>query len=103
MQDPYFRLTRDVAPGLGFKKPALIESVFFPALQGDEGKMSSSVANSAIFVSDTAKQIKDKINKCVSRHGFILYCDSDPPDAECGLAAVAILNTALQHVSVVCC
>jgi tryptophanyl-tRNA synthetase len=53
-----------VAPTLGFKKPALIESVFFPALQGEEGKMSASVANSAIFVSDTPKQIKDKINKC---------------------------------------
>ena len=66
VQDPYFRITRDVAPSLGFKKPALIESIFFPALQGDEGKMSASVANSAIFVSDTAKQIKDKINKCAA-------------------------------------
>lgn len=32
-QDPYFRMTRDVAPRLGFKKPALIESSFFPALE----------------------------------------------------------------------
>jgi tryptophanyl-tRNA synthetase len=64
MQDPYFRITRDVAPNLGFKKPALIESIFFPALQGDDGKMSASIANSAIFVSDSAKMIADKINKC---------------------------------------
>ena len=49
---------------LGFKKPALVESVFFPALQGDTGKMSASDANSAIFVSDTPAQIKNKINKC---------------------------------------
>lgn len=32
-QDPYFRMTRDVAPRLGQQKPALIESRFFPALQ----------------------------------------------------------------------
>lgn len=32
-QDPYFRMTRDVAPRLGYHKPALIESRFFPALQ----------------------------------------------------------------------
>jgi tryptophanyl-tRNA synthetase len=66
-QDPYFRITRDVAPTLGFKKPFLIESIFFPALQGDEGKMSASIANSAIFVSDTAEAIKDKINKCAAQ------------------------------------
>ncbi|GKE70673.1 tryptophan--tRNA ligase, cytoplasmic, partial [Tanacetum coccineum] len=28
-----FRMTRDVAPQLGYNKPALIESLFFPALQ----------------------------------------------------------------------
>ena len=33
IQDPYFRMTRDVAPKLGYFKPALIESSFFPALQ----------------------------------------------------------------------
>lgn len=63
LQDPYFRLTRDHANALGFKKPALIESIFFPALQGDTGKMSASVANSAIFTSDSPKDIKEKINK----------------------------------------
>ena len=62
-QDPYFRLTRDVAPKLGFRKPALIESVFFPALQGDSGKMSASDTSSSIFVTDTPKMIKTKVNK----------------------------------------
>jgi hypothetical protein len=33
LQDPYFRMTRDVAPRIGYHKPALIESLFFPALQ----------------------------------------------------------------------
>ncbi|XP_024358588.1 tryptophan--tRNA ligase, cytoplasmic [Physcomitrium patens] len=65
-QDPYFRMTRDAAPRLGFHKPALIESSFFPALQGESGKMSASDPNSAIYVSDNPKQIKDKINKSFS-------------------------------------
>lgn len=62
-QDPYFRLTRDVAPKLGFVKPALIHSTFFPALQGANLKMSASDLNSAIFLTDTPKQIKNKVNK----------------------------------------
>lgn len=62
-QDPYFRMTRDVAPVLKFKKPALLHSTFFPALQGAQTKMSASDENSSIFLSDTPKQIKNKINK----------------------------------------
>ncbi|CAM6031714.1 unnamed protein product, partial [Sphagnum compactum] len=62
-QDAYFRLTRDVAPRMGCRKPALIHSTFFPPLQGRGGKMGSSEPTSAIFLTDTSKQIKDKINK----------------------------------------
>lgn len=62
-QDAYFRMTRDVAPRLGYRKPALIHCKFFPPLQGRGGKMSGSAANTAVFVTDTPKQIKDKINK----------------------------------------
>ncbi|XP_076311613.1 tryptophanyl-tRNA synthetase [Tachypleus tridentatus] len=62
-QDPYFRMTRDIAPKLGFRKPALIHSVFFPALQGAQTKMSASDPNSSVFLTDTPKQIKNKINK----------------------------------------
>eukprot|EP01038_Epipyxis_sp_PR26KG_P009778 gene9778-13155_t len=62
-QDAYFRMTRDVAPRLGYHKPALIHCKFFPPLQGIGGKMSASVTNTAIYVTDTPKQIKDKINK----------------------------------------
>ncbi|KAG8953983.1 tryptophan--tRNA ligase [Tulasnella sp. 424] len=65
-QDPYFRLTRDTATKLKYPKPALIHSKFFPALQGPQTKMSASDANSAIYMTDTAGQIKNKINK----HGF---------------------------------
>jgi len=62
-QDPYFRMTRDVAHRMGYLKPALLHSTFFPALQGAKTKMSASDANSSIFLTDTAKEIKTKINK----------------------------------------
>ncbi|XP_072126660.1 tryptophan--tRNA ligase, cytoplasmic-like isoform X1 [Mobula birostris] len=62
-QDPYFRMTRDVAPRIGYSKPALLHSTFFPALQGAQTKMSASDPNSSIFLTDTPKQIKTKINK----------------------------------------
>lgn len=55
-------MTRDVAPKLGYCKPALVHSVFFPALQGASTKMSASNDNSAIFLTDTPKQIKNKVN-----------------------------------------
>ncbi|KEZ46686.1 Tryptophan--tRNA ligase, cytoplasmic [Scedosporium apiospermum] len=64
-QDPYFRLLRDNASRMKnpSPKPALIHSKFLTALQGPGGKMSSSNPNSAIFMTDTPKQIKTKINK----------------------------------------
>mmetsp|Transcript_39938 Transcript_39938/g.105525 ORF Transcript_39938/g.105525 Transcript_39938/m.105525 type:complete len:244 (+) Transcript_39938:95-826(+) len=62
-QDPYFRMTRDVAPRLGFLKPALIHAKFFPALQGSNSKMSASDETSAIYCTDTPKQIKEKVMK----------------------------------------
>jgi tryptophanyl-tRNA synthetase len=65
-QDPYFRLTRDVAVKLKYPKPCLIHSKFIPALQGPQTKMSASDPNSSIYMTDTPNQIKNKINK----HGF---------------------------------
>jgi tryptophanyl-tRNA synthetase len=61
-QDPYFRVTRDVAARLNFAKPALIHARFLDALQGPGSKMSASVDTSAIFMYDTPAQIKKKIN-----------------------------------------
>lgn len=54
-------MTRDVAPRIGYPKPALLHSTFFPALQGAQTKMSASDPNSSIFLTDSAKQIKDKV------------------------------------------
>jgi tryptophanyl-tRNA synthetase len=65
-QDPYFRLTRDVAHKLRYPKPTLLHAKFFPALQGPQTKMSASDVNSSIYMNDTPNQIKNKIN----RHGF---------------------------------
>ncbi|KAJ7184361.1 hypothetical protein C8R46DRAFT_1299250 [Mycena filopes] len=65
-QDPYFRLTRDVAQKLKYPKPALLHSKFFPALQGPQTKMSASDPNSSIYMSDKLGEIKKKVNK----HGF---------------------------------
>lgn len=62
-QDPYFRLTRDVATKLKYRKPTLIHSKFFPALQGSQTKMSASDTNSSIYMTDTPNQIKNKVNK----------------------------------------
>ena len=64
-QDPYFRLLRDNAHRMRnpSPKPALIHSQFLTALQGPGGKMSASDPNSAIFMSDTAKEVQKKINK----------------------------------------
>lgn len=65
-QDPFFRMTRDVAPRLNMHKCALLHAKFFPALQGAGGKMSASASDGTIYLSDTKKQIATKVN----RHGF---------------------------------
>ncbi|TVY89703.1 Tryptophan--tRNA ligase, cytoplasmic [Lachnellula willkommii] len=62
-QDPYFRMTRDVAARLHFAKPALIHARFLDALQGPGSKMSASVDSSAIFMTDEPNKIKNKINR----------------------------------------
>lgn len=62
-QDPYFRLTRDVAARLKYVKPALLHTSFLPALQGAQSKMSASSTESSIYLTDTPAQIKSKINK----------------------------------------
>ncbi len=60
-QDPHFRITRDVAEKMGYYKPALIQSMFLPSLEGPNSKMSASKQNSAIFTVDTPKQARKKI------------------------------------------
>lgn len=60
-QDPYFRLTRDVASRLKFPKPALIHAKFIPSLLGAKTKMSASKTESVILMNDTLDLITEKV------------------------------------------
>jgi tryptophanyl-tRNA synthetase len=59
-QDPYWRMTRDVAPKLGYYKPAQIHCRFVPGL-GRGGKMSASMPETAIFTIDPPELAKKKV------------------------------------------
>jgi tryptophanyl-tRNA synthetase len=59
-QDPYWRIARDVAPKLGYHKPAQIHCRFVPGL-GKGGKMSASEPETCIFTTDTPEMIKKKV------------------------------------------
>jgi tryptophanyl-tRNA synthetase len=59
-QDPYWRLTRDVAEKLGYYKPAQMHCRLLPGLGGG-GKMSSSEPETTVFTTDTPEAVKRKI------------------------------------------
>jgi len=59
-QDPYWRVTRDIAEKMGYSKPAQIHGKFLPGLaQG--GKMSASQPETAIFTVDEPEKAANKI------------------------------------------
>jgi len=62
-QDPFIRLTRDIAehPDFKFEKPAALHAKFVPSLHGGS-KMSSS-GEGVIFLSDSPKEVENKIKK----------------------------------------
>jgi len=62
-QDPFIRLTRDVAVNkdINLEKPAALHSKFFPSLRGGE-KMSSS-EGTMITLDDSPKEVERKIKK----------------------------------------
>ncbi|MFH1221711.1 MAG: tryptophan--tRNA ligase [Candidatus Micrarchaeota archaeon] len=62
-QDPFWRIQRDVAESLGYKKTAAIHSKFIPPLQGLTGKMSASNPESAIWLTDDEKAVRKKVMK----------------------------------------
>ncbi len=63
-QDPYWRVQRDIAEGLGFQKTGAIHTKFLPPLQGVSGKMSSSAGQeTAILLTDDEKTVRNKINR----------------------------------------
>ena len=59
-QDPFWRIARDIAPKLGYFKPAQIHSRFLPGL-GVGGKMSASEPETAIFTVDPPEVVKRKV------------------------------------------
>jgi tryptophanyl-tRNA synthetase len=59
-QDPYWRVTRDIAPKLGYYKPAQIHCRFLPGLAAG-GKMSASQPETSIFTMDKPEVVKKKI------------------------------------------
>ena len=59
-QDPYFRQAREMAKRLKLKRVSTIYGRFIPALQGDK-KMTASKRESAIYLTDTPDDVRDKI------------------------------------------
>ncbi|HZD12316.1 MAG TPA: tryptophan--tRNA ligase, partial [Candidatus Binatus sp.] len=62
-QDPYWRIQRDIAEGLGYHKAAAIHSKFLPPLTGIQDKMSSSRPETAIYLTDDDRTVRSKIDK----------------------------------------
>ena len=62
-QDNYWRIQHDIAESLGHYKTAAIHNKFLPPLTGIEGKMSASLSETAIYLSDDEKTVKNKIMK----------------------------------------
>jgi len=59
-QDPYWRITRDIAEKMGYYKPAQIHAKFLPGL-AEGGKMSASQPDTAIFTTDKPKTAAKKV------------------------------------------
>ena len=64
-QDPFIRLTRDIATNKDIKleKPCALHARFLPSLHGEAKMSASDTGNSVIYLSDDAKTVKNKINK----------------------------------------
>ncbi|MCS7142211.1 MAG: tryptophan--tRNA ligase [Aigarchaeota archaeon] len=60
-QDPYWRIQRDIAEGMGYYKTAAIHSKFLVPLSGPAGKMSSSKPESMISLNEDRASIRRKI------------------------------------------
>ncbi len=59
-QDPYWRITRDIAEKMGYYKPVQIHAKFLPGLS-EGGKMSASQPETAIFTTDPPKKAAKKV------------------------------------------
>jgi tryptophanyl-tRNA synthetase len=61
-QDPHFRVSRDIAEGLGYPKPALVHSQMIPGLLGDAAMSTTgNAADNALFLNDPPKVVERKL------------------------------------------
>ena len=70
-------MTRDIAKKLKYEKPSCIFAKFFPAITGLTGKMSASDASTTIYLSDTPKQVANKIKKHAFSGGGVTKEDQE--------------------------
>lgn len=62
-EDAHIRISRDIASRAGYKKAAILHSLFLPGIDGE--KMSKS-RNNAIFLLDDEKTIRKKVGRAFS-------------------------------------
>ncbi|MCI4331312.1 MAG: tryptophan--tRNA ligase [Thermoplasmata archaeon] len=63
-QDPHFRVTRDIAEGLGYPKPALVHSQMLPGLLGERVMSTTGEQkDNALFLNDSPKEVERKLRK----------------------------------------
>jgi len=64
-QDPFIRLTRDVAfaKDFDFEKPTALYAKFIPSLDGDPKMSASGAGNNVIYLSDSSKEVERKIKR----------------------------------------
>jgi tryptophanyl-tRNA synthetase len=63
-QDPHFRVSRDLAEGLGYPKPALLHSQMLPGLLGDQVMSTTGdTKDNAVFLNDPPAEVERKIRK----------------------------------------
>ena len=64
-QDPFIRLTRDIASHKDFDlvKPAALHASFIPSLSGGAKMSGSDSQQQVIYLSDSKDEVKNKINK----------------------------------------
>ncbi|OCK74767.1 tryptophanyl-tRNA synthetase [Lepidopterella palustris CBS 459.81] len=65
--DGYFSEVRKHAHKLGYASPAFLYSSLLPSLQSSQAKMSASVSNSAIYLTDSPSAIQEKLETSVAR------------------------------------
>lgn len=68
-QEPFFRLCDGFADKFktkGYLRPSRIHTKFLPSLEGINSKMSSTGSAPVIFMTDTEKEIEQKIKGCFS-------------------------------------